>query len=98
MRSNIARTWVSSRVPGAAGPGSDPRVPGGADPAPVPTATVTLPGLLQLGEEVDQVLELLRVLLGEALERRHRGRRVDQRRGDRGRSQLGADLCQRRAR
>src|SRR2546423_10237503 len=81
MRSNIARTCVSSKVPGAV-------------EVLAPIAAATVSELLELGEEVDQVVELLRGLLRELLERRHRRRRVDQRRGDGRRSQLVADLGQ----
>ena len=52
IRSNIARTCVSSRVPGGSGCTVGPTL------RSAPRAE-----LLQLGEEVDQILELLRVLL-----------------------------------
>ncbi len=54
-------------------------------------------GLLQFRQETYEILELLRVLGGESLERRHRRRRVDQRRGDRLRREQRADVRQVRA-
>src|SRR5436305_327603 len=87
IRSNIAWTCGSSRVPGA---------PPGAACALALTAT-GLALLLQLGQEADQSLELLRVLLGQVLERRHRRRRVAQRRGDRSGAELRADVGEWRA-
>ena len=50
--------------------------------------------LLQLGEELSHLLELLRRVLRQALERGHRRRRVDQRPLDRRRGQPRADLGQ----
>src|SRR5579875_2064121 len=89
MRSNIARTCGSGSTPGA----SEPR---SATDWARAVMQRDQPWLLQHGQEVDQVLELLGILLLEALERRHRGRRVDERRGDRLRSHAVADLGERR--
>src|SRR5215218_1277878 len=84
MRSNIARTCGSSSVP----------VAGVASVLP-PFAV--MPALLELAEERDERLELLGLLLGKRLERRHRRRRVAQRLRDRRGGQHGADLAQVRA-
>src|SRR3954452_3409722 len=75
MRSNIARTWGSSRVPGA----RPPRL--------VMWARLLESALVaraaELTEEGDEVVELLRRGLLQAGERRHRRRRVDERARDR---------------
>src|SRR5690349_2693841 len=89
MRSNIARTCGSSRVPEAAPPA-----------ATWPCRSVTLPSAsvaLERAEEVHEVVELLRVLLLELSVRRHRRRRVLQRPPDRLPWQSTADLGQVRA-
>src|SRR5688500_12021394 len=79
MRSNITRTCVSGSVP-AAGP---------------PTASVSaLTPLSERREVLDEGVELLRVVLGQAAVGRHRRRRVDQRPADRRRAQSLADLGQ----
>src|SRR5581483_5934371 len=51
--------------------------------ANVPVAPVTRDLLLQLTEEEDERPELLGLLGGQALERRHRRRRIPERLGDR---------------
>src|SRR5450755_4974630 len=86
IRSNIACTCGSSSVPGAPRSAEDALAVTGP-PRP----------LLKLGEEADEVVELLRILLGQALERRHRGGRVVQSLRDRGRAQLGSDVGQLRS-
>src|SRR5437764_7742076 len=66
MRSNIARTWGSERLPlVSAGAGA------------------VMTGLLELREEVDELVELLRILLLQGDEGRHGSRGVDERAGDR---------------
>src|SRR4051812_30613366 len=54
--------------------------------------------LLQRAEEVDELVELLRVLLLEPRERRHRSGRVDQRARDGGLGQVARDVRQVRPR
>src|SRR5919199_3197280 len=75
MRSNIALTWGSSRVPGARPPGF------------VMRARLLEPALrarpAELAEERDERVELLRRALLQAGERRHRRGRVDERPRDR---------------
>src|SRR5215218_9837881 len=83
MRSNIARTCVSGSVP-AAGP-----------PTASPPALIALS---QRREVLDERVELLRVLLGQAAVRRHRRGRVEQRPPDRRRPEPVADVGQLRAR
>src|SRR6266536_3580598 len=80
MRSNIARTWGSSRVPR------------------VSAAGALMAELLQLGEVVDQLVELLRVLLLERRVGGHRRRGVDERARYGLARQLRADVRQVRAR
>src|SRR3954462_15272826 len=75
MRSNIARTWGSSRVPGARPPRLVMRA------RLLESALVAGPA--ELAEEGDEVVELLRRGLLQAGERRHRRRRFDQRPRDR---------------
>src|SRR5436305_9438868 len=78
MRSNIARTCSSGRVP----------VPGPAiDPSLMPVRP-----LLERAEEVDQLVELLRVLLAKLRVGGHGRGGVDQRPGDRLTWQPRADL------
>src|SRR4051794_39742825 len=84
MRSNIARTCVSGSVPAAA-----PLT------ASLPELT---PPLSERRQELDQLVELLGVLLGEPAVRRHRRSRVEQRAADRRRPQTVADVGQLRAR
>src|SRR3954447_12602587 len=87
MRSNIARTCGSSRVPGA-GP---PRL--------VMPATLLRPGAAaQLAEECDQRVELVRRALLQARERRHPRGRGDERPGERGGGQSRRDVGQVRPR
>src|SRR3954471_22055490 len=69
MRSNIARTCGSSRVPGA----RPPRL----------VMPETLPGPAELSEERDERVELVRRALLQPGERRHRRGRVDERPRDR---------------
>src|SRR3954469_26030414 len=71
MRSNIAWTWGSGRVP-----------------------AVGMPALTALEgpQVVHEVLELLRVLVPQRGEGRHRRRRVDQRAGDRGPGEAVTDV------
>src|SRR3954452_5216166 len=78
MRSNIARTWPSGRVPLRAVP-TPPRE----------DSAIELP---QRAEEGDELVELGRVLLAQARERRHRSRRVDERARDRRPRQPRTDL------
>src|SRR5437764_9583698 len=80
MRSNIARTCSSGRVP----------VPG---PAIDPSLMRARP-LLERAEEVDQLVELLRVLLAELRVGGHGWRGVDQRASDGRARQPRADLGQ----
>src|SRR3954469_17706754 len=87
MRSNIARTCGSSRVPGA-------RPPRLVMPS---TLLGSLAGA-QLPEERDQRVELVRRGALQPGERRHRSGRVDERSGDRLRWQAGRDVGQVRPR
>src|SRR6186997_2642323 len=80
MRSNIARTCGSSRVPGAR-------------PAVIGTKLLVA---LQLPEERDHRVELVRLGLLQVRERRHRRGRVDERSRDRLRREPRGDLRQRR--
>src|ERR671933_361240 len=84
MRSNIARTWGSSRVPGARPPGFVMRS------RLLEAALVAGPA--ELAEERDEGVELLRRALLQAGERRHRRRRVDERPRDRLRRQARGDV------
>src|SRR5438105_5644605 len=86
MRSNIARTWSSGRVP--------PRA------AATPPSVMGRTGLAlpERAQEVDQLVELLGVLLAQLLERRHGRSRVDQRAGDGLAGQTRADGRQLRSR
>src|SRR5271169_2207701 len=98
IRSNMARTWGSGRVPLAPLSG----VPGRSVlPAGEGALAVIVPrspaGLLELGQEGDEVVELVRVLLRQAGEGRHRRRGVAQRRRDRLRSEDRSDVGQGRA-
>src|SRR2546423_11097273 len=68
MRSNIARTWVSGRVPLAAPPAA---------------SVTTLVLGLERGDEVDQLVELLGIALAQRRVVRHRAGRVHQRARDR---------------
>src|SRR3954469_10545620 len=86
MRSNIARTCGSSRVPGA-------RPPRLVMPA---TLLRSLAGA-QLPEERHERVELVRRGLLQPGERRHRGGRVDERPSDRLRGQPRRDVGQVRA-
>src|SRR5919106_3125078 len=90
MRSNIARTWRSSRVPGA----RPPRLVMWA--RLLESALVAGPA--KLAEERDEVLELLRRGLLQPGERRHRRGRVDERARDRLRRQARGDVGQLRSR
>src|SRR5215210_12429 len=83
MRSNIARTCSSGRVPAAPGPAIRPLL-------------MSRP-LLERAEEVDQLVELLRVVLAELRVRGHRRGRVDERARDRLARQPCADLRELRA-
>src|SRR4029079_14662653 len=74
MRSNIARTWVSSNRPGRPSCATGAGFPG----PPALWLAGTAP-LLELREEVDDRIELLR---RQVLERRHRRRRVHERARD----------------
>src|SRR5690349_16961113 len=91
MRSNIARTCGSSKVPEAAPPA-----------ATWPCRSVIGPSALvaavERAEEVHEIVELLRVVLLEAAVRRHRRGRVLERAADRLAWQALADLGQFRAR
>src|SRR3954452_23668936 len=84
MRSNIARTCFSGSVPVAA--------------PPTASSPLSLTALSKRSEELNEFVELLRVVLGEPAVRRHRRRRVEQGPANRGRSEARSDLRQRRAR
>src|SRR3954471_2628426 len=90
MRSNIARTCGSSRVPGARPPRLVIRA------RLLESALVARPA--QLPEERDEIVELLRRALLQARERRHRRGRVDERARDRLRRQARGDVGQLRPR
>src|SRR3954454_24260620 len=76
MRSNIARTWASGRVPAV-------------------TCGSLLVGLRsEGGDELDQLIELLRLGLSQLGVRRHRWRGVDQRALDRVLAEAVADVAQ----
>src|SRR5262245_20388880 len=85
MRSNIARTCVSGRVPEA---GALPLIPA----AGRPRAALVL--ALERRDVLDELVELLGVLLAQRGERGHRRRRVDQRSRDRVLAEPGTDLGQ----
>src|SRR5436190_14071347 len=55
-------------------------------------------GLLEARQEADELVELLRVLVLQGVERRHRRRRVDERARDRLAAKARADVRERRAR
>src|SRR3954470_13931739 len=80
MRSNIALTCDSGRVPLRA--------------VPTPPREASVTGLPQRAEEVHEVIEPLRALLLQPRERRHRRRGIDERAGDGLARQAGADLGQ----
>src|SRR4051794_37076298 len=86
MRSNIARTCGSSRVPGARPPRLVMRA------RLLESALVAGPAAL--AEEGDEVVELLRRGLLQAGERRHRRGRVDERARDCLRRQARGDVGQ----
>src|SRR5215213_7795147 len=81
MRSNIARTCVSGRVPEA-----------GALPPVRPRTSLLV--ALEGGYVLDELVELLGLVLLKRPERRHRRRRVDQRPGDRVLAEALADVRQ----
>src|SRR4051812_25688834 len=96
MRSNIACTCGSGSVPLPDAPtlwliGSVARPPARAL-AGRPRCAAWRRGSLQRPEVVHEVVVLLRVLLAQLRERRHRRRRVDERAGDRGAVARGADM------
>src|SRR5919206_2386223 len=66
--------------------------------ANVPVAPVTGDPLLELTEEEDERPELLRLLGGQALERRHRRRGISERLGDRVLRDLGGHVRELRPR
>src|SRR4051812_44103527 len=70
MRSNIARTCCSGNVPTRSG-------------LPSALGRALIGASAERGEEVDEGVELLGVLLAERRVRRHRGRRVHERPRDR---------------
>src|SRR3954454_20175407 len=83
MRSNIARTCGSSRVPGA----RPPRLV-------IPATLLGSLAAAELPEEGDQRVELVRRGALQPGERRHRRGRVDERARDRLRWQAGGDISQ----
>src|SRR3954452_14423925 len=83
MRSNIARTCGSSRVPGARPP-----------PLVMPSTLLGSLAAAELPEECDERVELVRRGALQPGERRHRGGRVDERARDRLRGQAGRDIGQ----
>src|SRR4051812_7862026 len=84
MRSNIARTCDSGSVPVAA--------------PPTASSPLSLTPLSKRSEELNEFVELLRVVLGEPAVRRHRRRRVEQRPANGGRFEALSDLRQLRPR
>src|SRR5215212_291194 len=81
MRSNIARTWVSGRVPEAGR-------------SPLLRLRTSLLVALEGRYVLDELVELLGLLFLQGPERRHRWRGIDQRPGDRVLAEALADLRQ----